>query len=162
MQKYVFLSDQDPLLYRMFQVHLRTVTIRRMQVLYAAIAVLLVVFWPEDFILNKPYQLKLSFAFWRTFSLFGLGIAVFAFEYVSVIRENPNAIYALLMSADMMVGGASFGAVESFTYPWFDFMVLIFPTYSLVMSLPLLTRFLITNLWTALFVFSWVNATTEP
>ncbi|MFB6346157.1 MAG: GGDEF domain-containing protein [bacterium] len=125
--------------------------------LFGAIAVLTVFFWPEDFFLNKSVPLIWAFAYWRLYTFLGSVIAILAFDHLWFMEKYPNFFFGLLVTADMVIAGYFFGGAETVSYPWFDFMCFIVPMYSLVMSVNFVSRLAIVNFWTATFVTMWLQ-----
>ncbi|MFB6344427.1 MAG: GGDEF domain-containing protein [bacterium] len=156
LDKYLRFAGASELELRRFRLASHEIALKRIRILMIAIGFLAFFFWPEDYFLNKPTELVVAFAYWRSFTILMALVGIIGLQYLGALRKRPNATFALFTFADMIVAGYFLGSVETLDYPWFDFLVFLVPMFSLVMSIDFLTRIYVTNLWIATYVASWI------
>ncbi|MFB6345157.1 MAG: hypothetical protein ABEK50_05205 [bacterium] len=162
LNRYIFLKTESDNLYKLFRLKMRQKSNRRYQFLFGLTGLLVLLFWPEDFQLDKSKELIQAFAIYRSTTILLAVLTVVALRYWKLIKRNLNAFLTFVGCLYVFSVAYPLGSVETFTYPWFDFMCFLLPMYSLIMSIDVFRRFLVTLLWILVFVASWVHSHPVP
>lgn len=161
LREYLIAFYQPAFLYRMFQRRMRPKTIQRIQLLFVSSALLVVLFWPEDLLLDKSPELVRAFAYWRSFTVLAAVVGISGLKFSRLLRDHLYVFSVGLIFVDMVLAGYLFGSVKGLEYPWFDFLVFLIPMFSVVLSIDLIKRFLTCTLLSFSYVGTYLLADPE-
>jgi diguanylate cyclase (GGDEF)-like protein len=157
LDRYLLYTDSSRFKEALFKYHVQELTYRISSITVTALALLVLLCWPTDWIIFEDPEIITSYTIWRS-SVIVISVITMGLLYLSEnLRRNINTVLVTTASLTLLMIGYSLGRLGDMTEPWI-WVVYCFPWMTIPFALKPLPRLVSTAILPASYAFGYFIA----